>query len=127
MPSAQTKPSNPEPLKHWTMIVFESLSVGITAILVIVGVALLAVGVYVQVIWPLTEWDLTDLHLGAYRPTVHFFLLVIFMVGSLVGFWFISGAAWGSKPERSRSPQPRQPERKRLTSPPPSRVRPTRP
>jgi hypothetical protein len=107
MPPAKSKPSSQDPLKHWSMILFESLSVGITAILVIVGAALLAVGLYVQLIWPLTEWDMTDIHLGAYRPTVKFCLIVIFMVGSLVGFWFISGAAWGAKPERSRNPRAR--------------------
>ena len=84
------------------MVLYESLSVGITAILVLVGVALLAVGLYVLVIWPLTEWDLVNVHLGAYQPTLRFFLVVIFMVASLVGFWFISGVAWGSKPDRRR-------------------------
>jgi hypothetical protein len=117
MPPTRTNPSNPDPLKHWSMILFESLSVGITAIMVVFGVALLGVCLYVQVIWPLTEWDMVNVHLGSYLPTVKFFLIVIFMAASLVGFWFISGLAWNSVQERRRlnsppAPRPRSRVRK---------------
>src|SRR5258708_3832579 len=102
MPPTRTNPSHPEPLKHWTMILFESLSFGITAIMVIFGAVLLGVCLYVQVIWPLTEWDMVNVHLGAYKPTIKFLLIVVFMAASLVGFWLISGMAWNSVQERKR-------------------------
>lgn len=102
MPPARPNPSQPAPIKHWSMILFESLSFGITAITVIFGVVLLAVCLYVQVIWPLTEWDLVNVHLGSYKPTIQFFLIVVFMAASVVGFWLVSGMAWNSIQERRR-------------------------
>src|SRR5437868_15059658 len=102
MPPNRSNPSNPEPRKQWGMMLFESLCVGITAIMVIFGVVLLGVCLYVQVIWPLTEWDMVNVHLGAYKPTIKFFLIVIFMAASLIGFWFLSGMAWNSVQERRR-------------------------
>ena len=95
------------------MILFASLGFGITSILVIFGVVLLAVCLYVQVIWPLTEWDMVNIHLGSYKPTIEFFLIVIFITASLVGFWFLSGMAWNSIQER-----------RRLSSQPATRLRP---
>jgi hypothetical protein len=43
-------PENPDRLKQWAMILFESLSVGVVAIVLVLAVVLLAVSVYVQVV-----------------------------------------------------------------------------
>jgi hypothetical protein len=92
LPPTQT--AKPDPLKHWAMILFESLSFGVLAILLVAGVVLLAVGIYVQLIWPLTEWSLVSVNLDSYRPLIDAALLSIFGFASGLGFWFVSGAAW---------------------------------
>ncbi len=46
--------------QHWGMLVFESLSAGVMALLVGLLAVMVIVGVYVIVVWPLTFWDLTN-------------------------------------------------------------------
>jgi len=85
------------------MVVFESLAVGVVAIILTLAVVLVAVGLYVQIVWPLTDWDLVSVDFGPYRPLFDTTLLMIFAFGSVLGFWFISGAAWkGEAPRRRR-------------------------
>jgi hypothetical protein len=93
-PRSRQKPAKPDPLKEWAMILFESLGFGMLAILIALSVVLLAVGLYVQVIWPLTDWDLVNVSLEPYQSLVSTVLLSIFAFGSGLGFWFVSGAAW---------------------------------
>lgn len=76
------------------MVLFESLGFGMLAVLITLSVVLLAVGIYVQIIWPLTDWDLTSVSLQPYESLASTLLLSIFAFGSGLGFWFVSGAAW---------------------------------
>ena len=76
------------------MVLFESFGFGMLAILITLSVVLLAVGIYVQVIWPLTDWDLVNVSLTPYGSLASTILLAIFAFGSGLGFWFVSGAAW---------------------------------
>jgi uncharacterized membrane protein (Fun14 family) len=64
------------------------------ALLITLATVLVAVGLYVQVIWPLTDWDLVSVNLEPYQSLVSTILLSIFAFGSGLGFWFVSGAAW---------------------------------
>ncbi|MBZ5706131.1 MAG: hypothetical protein LAN63_12315 [Acidobacteriia bacterium] len=113
MPRVQPKPktSEPGPLKHWAMIVFESLGVGALAIMLVFAAVLVVVGVYVQVVWPLTDWNLVEVSLDPYRSAISTVFFFIFVAASALGFWFISGAAWKNQrptPSARRvAPRPR--------------------
>ena len=83
--------------QHWSMLLFESLSAGVMAIFVgFVGV-LLVVGVYVMIVWPLTFWDLANLHLERYQSWAQTVLWSIFGGGTLAGYWCFSGQAFKNK------------------------------
>jgi hypothetical protein len=79
------------------MILFESFSAGAMALFTTFCAVLILVGLYTYTIWPLTEWDLVNVHLGRYSTYITGALLSIFLVPSIVAFWFLSGAAWGKK------------------------------
>jgi hypothetical protein len=89
-------------LKRWAMLLFESAGVGMMSVILILALVLLAVGVYVQLIWPLTDWDLVTVAPVQYNSTVSAVLTTIFVIGFFAGFWFISGAAW----KRIKRPRP---------------------
>ena len=89
--------------QHWSMLVFESLSAGVMAVLVGLLAVMVIVGVYVIVIWPLTFWDLTNSGLEKYGAWVNTVLWSVFAGGSLAGFWLFSGAAFKTKPARKAS------------------------
>jgi hypothetical protein len=89
--------------QHWSMLVFESLSAGVMAVLVGLLAVMVIVGVYVIVIWPLTFWDLTNSGLEKYGEWVNTVLWSVFAGGSLAGFWFFSGAAFKIKTVRKAS------------------------
>lgn len=76
------------------MILFESLGFGMLAILLVLSAVLVGVGLYTQIIWPLTDWDLIDVSLDAYQPLVSTALLSVFVFGFGLGFYFVSGTAW---------------------------------
>ena len=76
------------------MILFESLSFGMLAVFLVLAAVLLLVGVYAQIVWPLTDWDLVGFDLDTYLPLVNTALLAIFAFGSSLGFWFVSGSAF---------------------------------
>src|ERR1700716_1226287 len=80
--------------QHWSMLVFESLSAGVMALLVGLLAVMVIVGVYVIVVWPLTFWDLTNSGLEKYGAWVNTVLWSVFAGGSLAGFWVFSGAAF---------------------------------
>jgi len=83
--------------QHWSMLVFESLSAGVIAVLVGLLAVMVIVGVYVIVVWPLTFWDLTNSGLEKYGAWVNTVLWSVFGGGSLAGFWFFSGLAFKTK------------------------------
>src|SRR3977135_345728 len=86
--------------QHWSMLVFESLSAGVMAVLVVLLAVMVIVGVYVIVVWPLTFWDLTNSGLEKYGEWVNTVLWSVFAGGSLAGFWLFSGAAFKSETVR---------------------------
>jgi hypothetical protein len=86
--------------QHWSMLVFESLSAGVMAVLVGLLAVMVIVGLYVIVVWPLTFWDLTNSGLEQYGEWVNIVLWSVFAGGSLAGFWLFSGAAFKSKTVR---------------------------
>lgn len=85
----------PDPTaQHWGMLLFESLSAGVMAIFAGFAAVTVIVGLYVILVWPLTFWDLSDLHLEQYSPWIRPVLWSVFGLGSFVGFLCFSGAAF---------------------------------
>ena len=91
------KPEPPSPLQQWAMIAFESFGFGASAILIVMAVVLVVVGFYVQVVWPLTEWDMVDVSLDSWKPLMKAALLLIFFAGTAIGFSMVTGAAFRKK------------------------------
>jgi hypothetical protein len=87
----------------WGMLVFESLSAGVMALLVLLLAVMVLVGVYVIVVWPLTSWDLTNTGLEKYSSWFETGLWSVFAGGSLAGFWCFSGAAFKEKKKGKRN------------------------
>ena len=86
--------------EHWSMLVFESLSVGTIMVLLVMLAALMLVGVYAMVVWPLTFWDLSEWSLENYGSWARTALWSVFAGGSLAGYWCVSGAAFRQKTSR---------------------------
>ncbi len=89
--------------QHWSMLVFESFSAGVMAVLVGMLAVMVIVGAYVIVVWPLTFWDLTNSGLEQYEDWMNTVLWSVFAGGSLAGFWVFSGAAFKSASARRAS------------------------
>jgi hypothetical protein len=70
------------------------MGVGALALLLLFWAVLIGVGLYGQIVWALTGWDLADVNVHAYRPHAMAFLWLVFAGGTGVGLWFFSGAAW---------------------------------
>jgi hypothetical protein len=87
------------------MLLFESLSAGIMTIFVCFFLVMVAVGVYVLVVWPLTFWDLANLGLEKYGSWINTILWSLFAGGSIAGYWCFGGAAFKAKP-KPRMPVP---------------------
>jgi len=79
------------------MLLFESLSAGVMAVLVGFVLVTVVVGVYVIIIWPLTFWDLANLRLERYNSWIHPILWSVFAGGSLVGYWCVGGSAFKTR------------------------------
>ena len=93
-PRVKSPQGSADPDQHWSMLVFESLSAGVMAVMVGLLAVMVIVGVYVIVVWPLTFWDLTNSGLEKYGAWVNTVLWSVFAGGSLAGFWVFSGAAF---------------------------------
>lgn len=87
--------------EHWSMLLFESCSVGVMAVLVGMLSVMVVVGVYVIVVWPLTLWDLSNTGLEKYGSLVKTGLWSVFGGTSLAAYWCISGAAFKQKPRKA--------------------------
>jgi len=86
------------------MLIFESLSLGTFAVLVVMAGVLVLVGAYVYLVWPLTGWDLVEVSVEKLDLWSEFALGLVFMAGSAAGFWCFSGAAFRPKKRAPRSP-----------------------
>jgi hypothetical protein len=89
--------------QHWSMLLFESLSAGVMALLVLMMALMVLVGVYVIIVWPLTMWDLPVQNLDGYSSWVSLVLWSVFTGGSLAGLWCFSGAAFKDKKKARRT------------------------
>jgi hypothetical protein len=89
--------------QHWSMLIFESMSAGVMALLVLMMALMLLVGVYVIIVWPLTLWDLPVQNLDGYSSWVSMVLWSVFAGGSLAGLWCFSGAAFKDKKKARRN------------------------
>lgn len=87
--------------QHWAMLVFESASAGIMALFAGFIAVTVVVGIYVIVVWPLTFWDLGNLHLERYSSWVAPGLWSVFGGGTLAGFLCFSGLIFGSSKRRA--------------------------
>jgi len=117
IPGRPTTPK-PEPengLEYWGRVVFHSIGVGALALVLLFLVVLLGVGVYGMIVWSLTGWDLASIDWKSYESMANGALWLVFAVGTGVGLWFFSGAAWRLIREwgRKRRPQPRRPAARR--------------
>lgn len=91
--------------QHWAMLLFESLSAGIVAVVAGLAAVMAVLGVYLIIVWPLTFWDLSNLGLEKYAGWTNTILWSVFAGGSLAGFWAFSGAAFKTK-RRTQVPIP---------------------
>jgi len=78
----------------WGMLVFESFSAGAVAVLVALVLALVLVGLYDYLVWPLTKWDMTEVNPETFFTWSKYGLEAIFAGGTAAGFWCFTGAAF---------------------------------
>jgi hypothetical protein len=97
-PRKRKRPASDE--QDWGMLIFESLSAGGIAVFLAFVVVLVLAGVYGLVVWPLTHWDLAHVNGGSWWKGA---LGLIFALGTIIGFWCFSGAAFKSRPGQSVS------------------------
>lgn len=64
------------------------------------------IGAYVIVVWPLTFWDLANLHLERYGSWTGLIVASVFAGGSLAGFSYFSGATLQFRRKASISTTP---------------------
>lgn len=88
------------------MLVFESMSAGVAMVFVAFTVALVAVGIYAMIVWPLTFWDLANTGWEKYAGWGRTVLWSMFAGGTAAGFWCFSGAAFKEKRGRKVVRQP---------------------
>lgn len=67
---------------------------GALALFALFVLVLLGVGVYGLIIWSWTGWDLASPDWGPYESMANLVEGLVFAVGTGVGLWFFSGAAW---------------------------------
>src|SRR5271154_1227878 len=72
--------------QHWSMLLFESLSAGVGAVFLGFTFALVVVGIYVIIVWPLTFWDLANYGLEKYAGWVQTAIWSLFAGGTAAGF-----------------------------------------
>ena len=61
------------------------------------------IGLYVIIVWPLTFWDLANLHLERFSSWTGTIVASVFAGGSLAGFSYFSGATLQFKRKASVS------------------------
>ncbi|MGB8061309.1 MAG: hypothetical protein WCF26_05400 [Candidatus Sulfotelmatobacter sp.] len=90
------------------MLFYASFSAGLMALLGGFVALMSLVGFYVIIVWPLTFWDLANLHLERYSSLTGTIVASVFAGGSLAGFWYFSGATLPFKRKASVSTTPRR-------------------
>lgn len=101
-PLVQRSRQSPKPAggsEHWSMLVFESMSVGAMMVLIVIMAMMIAVGFYTIFVWPLTLWELAEVGGDAYASWIKTVLWSVFAGGTLAGYWCVSGAAFSGKPK----------------------------
>ena len=88
------------------MLFYASFSAGLMALLVGFIALIVFVGLYVIIVWPLTFWDLANLHLERYGSWTGTIVASVFAGGSLAGFSYFSGARLQFKCKASVSTTP---------------------
>jgi hypothetical protein len=83
------------------MVLFYAIGVGALALMVFFFLALLGVGLYGQLVWTFTQWDLASVRSAVVKPWAHFTLLMVFLSGTVMGIWFFGGFAWKNLKVRS--------------------------
>jgi hypothetical protein len=76
------------------MVLFYAMGVGMLALAAFFFVVLMGIGLYGQLVWTFTQWDLSSVRSAAVKPWAHFTLWMVFLGGTLVGIWFFGGYAW---------------------------------
>lgn len=76
------------------MLIFESLSAGGIAVFMALTAVLVLVGIYSYFVWPFTHWNLAGVENGAWWQ---YALGAVFILGTALGFWCFSGAAFRRK------------------------------
>ena len=86
------------------MLLFESAGAGVLAIFIGFIALSTVVGIYVILVWPLTFWDLSNLHLERFSPWIEPVVWSVFAGGTLAGFLCFSGLIFGgSQPKAAAS------------------------
>jgi len=88
------------------MLFYASFSAGIMALFVGFIAVLALVGLYVIIVWPLTFWDLANLHLERYSSWTGTIVASVFAGGCLAGFSYFSGATLQFKHKANASTTP---------------------
>jgi hypothetical protein len=91
--------------QSWIMLLLESLSAGVMTIFVFLFVGLVAVSLFLIMVWPLTFWDLSNLGLERFAAWVKPLLWSLFAAGSLAGYLCFGGAAFKIR-RKSGTPTP---------------------
>jgi hypothetical protein len=94
-----------EGFQEWVMVLFESIGVGILLVILLLAAVLVITGLYVQVVWPLTDWDMVNVSLEQYQSLIELVLVMVFSFGFFAGFYFISGSAWKKMKPKMDGPQ----------------------
>lgn len=89
-----------------SMLFYASFSAGLIALLVGFVALITLTGLYVIIVWPLTFWDLGNLHLERYTSLTGTIVASVFAGGSLAGFSYFSGSKWRFKRKASVSTTP---------------------
>ena len=89
-----------------SMLLFAGFSGGVLALVAAFGALLALVGVYVIVVWPLTFWDLANLHLEKYTSWTPTIVASVFATGSLVGLCYFGRAESRPKEKTTASARP---------------------
>lgn len=111
VPSAANSASR-EPWKELALLLFGSAGAGIMAVILLLSAVLVVVGLYVQLIWPLTDWDLVSVSMEQYNSAAKAILIGVFLGGFSAGFWCISGNAWKkASPTPALQKAPAKPKR----------------
>jgi hypothetical protein len=85
------------------LLFYAGFSAGLMALLVGIVAVITLIGLYVIIVWPLTFWDLANLHLERYSSWTGTIVASVFAGGSLAGLSYFSGATLRFKRKASVS------------------------